>query len=256
MIRRDLPMAPPAVDPVTHAFFLDFDGTLVDIADHPEEVVLSPAMAAVLTRLSPAADGALAIVTGREITAIDRFMAPLHLPVAGVHGLERRGPQGVTSELPSRAASLDPIATRLEAFASARPGVLVERKRNAIALHYRQAPQFADDCRQIMLASFPPDGGFALVEGKCVYELRCDTHDKGGAIAAFLEEAPFAGRTPVFAGDDVTDEDGFTIVNRRHGISIKVGAGDTVARYRLDGPGQLATWLEDVVSLAPAGDTP
>ena len=240
-------MQPPSLlDLDEVAFFLDFDGTLVEIAPHPDAVRLAGETRAALERLQEATGGAVAIVTGREIEAIDDFIAPLRLPVAGVHGLHRRDALGVVYAQSADAAFLEAAQADLDAIAKANPGLLVERKSSSIALHYRSRP----DCERLCLAAMEKVAGLGpnivLLQGKMVVEARADGADKGSAVAAFMAEAPFAGRRPVFAGDDLTDEDAFRVVNQRHGISIKVGVGETRAGYRLADTGSFLGWLEAV----------
>jgi trehalose 6-phosphate phosphatase len=86
-----------------------------------------------------------------------------------------------------------------------------------------------------------------------VLEVKPKHADKGSAIAAFLGESPFAGRIPVFLGDDVTDEDGFRAVNDLGGISIRVGAGETEARYRLADEPAVEAWLGRVAEALDGG---
>lgn len=235
---------PLLTEPVTTAMFLDFDGTLVDFADHPDAVVLDARTRGCVERIYDRLDGALAIVTGRDIASVDRFFAPLRLPVAGVHGLTRRDSLGRIHEPPEAERSLAGLAENLEAFAARHTGLLVERKPGAAALHFRQRPDLARACRDEM-ARLTQGLDVTVMRGKAVIEARAGGADKGGAIAAFLKEPPFAGRCPVFAGDDVTDEHGFARVNALGGVTIKVGAGDSRAHYRVPGISEFRRWLCD-----------
>lgn len=236
--------APPLIDLERSALFLDFDGTLVGFADRPEGVHVAPEAVDHLARLAGRLSGALAIVTGRDIATIDTFLSPLRLPVAGVHGLAMRHGDGRIVEHDVQASDLDAIAAGMDAFAAGQEGLIVERKSKSVALHYRLSPAAGDDCREMAGRAAGRLPGYKVLEGKFVYEVRSDAADKGRAIAHFLEGAPFAGRIPVFVGDDVTDEDGFDMVNARGGLSIKVGEGETSARYRLDSPDDVVGWLE------------
>lgn len=226
------------------ALFLDFDGTLVEIAEHPEAVVLGDATRHALVVLSEQLDGALAIITGREIAAIDRFLNPLRLPVAGVHGLARRDAEGRLNPAPDNSEFVDDAAERLQSLVDAEDGLMLERKAGSLALHYRARPELEAAC--LTAFEYAVDGapGIELKRGKMVLEAKPVGTDKGTALIDFMSEHPFLGRTPVFAGDDVTDEDAFRQVNNLQGISIKVGMGPTLAQYRAGDTGEFLSWLE------------
>lgn len=223
------------IAPAQDALFLDVDGTLLQIAQHPDAVRVSEEVLAALAALLPALDGALALVSGRSIDNLDDLFAPLRLPCAGVHGLERRGADGIVHR-EDAAALLAPLRSPLAAFVERNPGLLLEDKGQSLALHFRNAPACADEA-EAFLRRLLADGGapLELKSGKMVLEVKPGNADKGTAIAAFLQEYPFAGRRPVFIGDDVTDEDGFAVVNAAGGLSIRVGQAGaaTVARHRL-----------------------
>ncbi|MEM8877750.1 MAG: trehalose-phosphatase [Pseudomonadota bacterium] len=237
---------------VPAALFLDFDGTVVEFADHPEDIAPPISLVPLLEKWSEQLDGALAIVSGRDIDSIDRFLSPLNLPIAGAHGMVRRGADGGVTSAFVDENELSMIAEKLENFAAGHAGSLVERKRHSVALHYRKVPYLADAADQSMLAALPKDSAFEILRGKMVVEARSKEAGKGRAIAAFLREPPFEHRRPVFAGDDVTDEDGFDAVNRMKGVSIKVGEGITRAEYRLSSPADLLRWLSEGISMQEA----
>lgn len=223
------------------AVFLDFDGTLVDLAATPDGVQLQPGVREALARLAARHGGALAIVSGRPIEQIDAMLAPLVLPVAGVHGVERRSLDGQLHVAPT--PDITPVLARAQSLAVLHPGLLVEHKRGAVALHYRLAPELEQLCLREMTAAVQACPGVLLLHGKMVLEAKPAASDKGGAIAAFMQEAPFAGRLPVFAGDDTTDEAGFATVQRLGGAGVKVGAGASVAQRRLASPDALRALL-------------
>jgi trehalose 6-phosphate phosphatase len=228
------------------ALFLDFDGTLVEIARDPDLVVVPPALPGLLAALTARQAGALALVSGRAITDLDRFLAPLQPLAAGLHGLERRLPDGQIE----RAAAprwVAEIAPEIELFAARHPGLRVENKRLTISLHYRGAPELAETVRQFIDACAAGLDHRAIVQlGKMVVELRPAGRDKGAAISAFMDQPPFAGRTPVFVGDDLTDEHGFSAVNRLKGVSIRVGTeGETSAAHSLPDVGAVHAWLQE-----------
>ncbi len=232
------------------AFFLDFDGTLVDLAPTPDAVVVPDALRHLLATLRDAADGALAIVSGRSIESIDALLAPLVLPVAGLHGAEWRDAQGTHVRQFAADARLQQMQAVLEEAVRDHPGMLLETKLVSLALHFRNVPERAAQALDaVQRAVAPFADAFVLQPGKMVFEIKPAGVDKGRAIAALLADAPFAGRTPCFAGDDLTDEAGFTAVNALGGLSIKVGEGDTAARIRVPSVAHMLAWLAQLAIL-------
>jgi trehalose 6-phosphate phosphatase len=226
------------------AFFLDVDGTLLDHADHPGAVRVGPGLRVLLEGLSAAAGGALALISGRSVEDIDRLFAPLRPAAAGQHGTERRSAGGVIHRHAPPLENLARAAADLVRLTAAREGLVFENKGMTLALHYRQAPQLhvlAEGEMRRLAAALGED--FELQAGKFVFELKPSGKDKGSAIAEFMAEAPFAGRVPVILGDDLTDEYGFEVVNRLDGHSIKVGQGETRARWRLADSAAVRRWL-------------
>lgn len=225
-------------------FFLDVDGTLVDIAAHPDAVTVEPATRELLCDLEDAAGGALALVSGRRLIDLDRLFAPTRFACAGQHGAERRCANGSLVLTGGGGASLPGVAAHLRELATAMPGLLVEDKGLTLSVHYRQAPDRADEARSLAARARDALGrDFVVEHGKMVFEIRAGGHDKGAAIAAFMREAPFAGRMPVFIGDDVSDEPGFAAINARGGLSLKVGGGITQARFGLPDAAAVRLWL-------------
>lgn len=224
------------------ALFLDFDGTMVDIAPQPHAVEVPEPLIGVLGRLNDYLQGAVAVISGRPIEQIDAFLRPLKLAVAGVHGAERRGADGALHLLQTH--PLDAIEEAACTLAASHPGLLMENKRGSIALHYRQRPELADLCLRTMQEAVDASPGMTLLKGKMVVEAKPGGASKGRVIEDFLREPPFAGRTPVFIGDDITDEAGFSTVQRLGGLGIKVGAGSTVAWRRLADPAALRRELQ------------
>ncbi|MBU2407747.1 MAG: trehalose-phosphatase [Gammaproteobacteria bacterium] len=223
------------------ALFLDFDGTLVALAATPEAIVVPPTLVSLLDELRERVGGALAIVTGRPIESIDRFLDPLRLPVAGEHGVQRRDARGQMQERP--AFDPAPIVGVAEALAREHPGLLVEPKHSGVSLHYRSAPELESVCRAVMESALTGRPQFELIHGKFVFEIKPASINKGSAIQSFMREAPFAGRVPVFAGDDTTDETGFAVVQPAGGGAIKVGAGPSLATHRLESSMAVLDWL-------------
>jgi trehalose 6-phosphate phosphatase len=228
------------------ALFLDFDGTMVDIAPAPDAVHVPGPLIATLEAVSSYLGGAMAVISGRPIAQIDDFLWPMVLPVAGVHGAERRQAGGMVHLLNTH--PLDEVEAAARALAKRHPALLVECKRGSVALHYRQAPDLEDLCLRAMKEAVDASPGLTLLHGKMVVEAKPGGASKGRAIEAFLQEPPFAGRLPVFVGDDVTDEVGFSTVQRLGGMGIKVGTGPTVAWQRLADPGTLRQQLEAVTA--------
>jgi trehalose 6-phosphate phosphatase len=210
-------------DPSDWALFLDIDGTLLDLAETPDAIVVPAGLAADLDALSKKLGGALALVTGRSLTLVDTLFQPFRFPVAGLHGAERRSTAGHLQRVP---VSIDFETMKRAIAAEARrwPGVLIEDKGAAIAAHYRLSPDLRDDVERMMERYFAEAGpDWALQRGKMVIEIRPSSADKGHAVDAFLSEPPFKGRRPLAIGDDVTDEAMFHAVNRIGGHSLKIG---------------------------------
>jgi trehalose 6-phosphate phosphatase len=239
------------------AFFFDFDGTLVELAATPDGVAVAPRVHSLLSELRSLSNGAVALVSGRGIADLDALLAPLRLPTAGLHGAERRDAQGAVQRLGVDAERIAQMARTLAEVVQANPGMLLENKGAGLALHYRNAPDkeaVARAAAERLVAQQGP--AYVLQPGKMVFEIKPNNIDKGRALDAFLGEAPFAGRRPLFAGDDLTDEKGFAVVNERQGISIKIGAGPSIAGARLDGVAALLDWLASIVATARAAPPP
>jgi trehalose 6-phosphate phosphatase len=214
----------PIPDPREAAFLLDMDGTLIDIAPTPDSVVVPPGLTDSLRALRGTCGNALAVVTGRPIDQVDRLLGDAPFAVAGEHGaVVRHGPglPIIVAELPSA-----PLAwiDRARDLAARHPGTAVELKRHGFVLHYRAVPEMGEVFQLAirgMLAEQPKD--FELLASKMAWEVRPVGVDKGRAVAALMTSSPFAGRMPVYVGDDVTDEDGIAEAERRGGVGLRVG---------------------------------
>lgn len=239
------PFLPPPLPKSEWAYFLDVDGTLIDIADTPDSVVVDKILLDLIARVFHATGGALALVSGRSISDLQSRIGMLNLPIAGQHGLERRDGSGRLWIHAAPPAAKSAIKEALSPILERHPGLLLEDKGLTLALHYRKAPHLAAYAQRLLsrLAE-AADSKLELQQGKCVIEVKPAGVDKGMAVAEYLAEAPFRSRLPVFIGDDLNDEHGFAEVNRLEGISIKVGNGPSCARYRLADVGEVRCWLE------------
>jgi trehalose 6-phosphate phosphatase len=237
----------PPLPGANACLFLDVDGTLVDFALKPDGVAVDQGLIDLLRGALKRTHGAVALVSGRPITQLDRLFAPLRLATAGVHGDERRDADGATHYICDEDERLRPARSALRALVSAWEGLIFEDKRSALAVHYRQAPQFKEEVRKTMTQlaqGLLPD--YELLDGNNVFELKPRSFNKALAIEAFLAEPPFRGRTPVFLGDDATDTDGFVAVERHGGVAIAVG--DRVsATWELADPHAVRAWLQAFV---------
>ena len=243
-----------ALTPETLAVLLDFDGTLVGIADRPEAVELKVHTVETLARLEHALDGAIAIVSGRSITDIDGFLGSRRFAVAGIHGLERRGSDGTLHADEYDLAALEEIAGALDQLTQEERGLWLERKTGSVALHYRQRPELEARCRAAAAAAIEERPEARLLTGKMVVEVKLSRRSKADAVADFMAEPPFSGRTPLYAGDDVTDEDAFRAVAELGGLSIKIGRGETVARYFVEDNEAFLDWLDRLSMRLAASD--
>ena len=236
--------APPAkIAPTDTAFFFDFDGTLAEIVDDPHAVLVEPRIREALHALHEISGGALALVSGRSIEQLDGMLHPLHLPAAGVHGLERRNGEGHVFRVEIDQEALVRLHGRIAKFVAEHAGLLTEVKPGSIALHYRKRPDLASASHALAARLAGEDDRLRVVFGKMVVEMKLAGRTKADAIADFMAEPPFLGRRPLFVGDDITDEDGFVALERWDGVSIKIGDGETRATHRLRDIAAFHDWL-------------
>ncbi len=227
------------------AYFFDIDGTLADVAPTPSEVRLEHDLHQLIRRLHEATGGALALISGRSIDDVDTIFGAPHLPAAGQHGLERRNSKGKISHHDATSEKLEHARSILREAVLRYDGLVLEDKGMSLALHYRAVPALASFAHRMMRGVHATMGAeYTILTGKRIIEIKPSGKDKGEAVREFMEERPFRGRTPVFVGDDVTDEHGFAVVNSLAGHSIKVGPGRTAARWRLDNVLAVRAWLE------------
>ena len=237
---------PPMLPLAECALFLDFDGTLLGIGPSPDAVTVDAALRTLLADLSRRCGGALALVSGRRIAALDALLDPLKLAAAGVHGFERRNASGMiaTPEPPDR-RSLEDARRRMERWVQAYPRLILEDKEFSLALHYRALPSLEPGLVEAVTDMVAHKRGLKVQRGAMVVEIVPEGADKGAAITEFMGETPFRGRQPVYAGDDLTDEPAFERVNSAGGVSIGVGvAAPTAARTRLGSVAELRAWLQ------------
>lgn len=220
------------------ALFLDIDGTLLEHASHPEGVTVDEPLRRLLRDAFFRLEGALALVTGRSIAMADRLFLPLELPIAGIYGLEMRMRPGDPVDAALEPKALSRVAERLTGRFASVDGVYFERKGPVVAIHIRAAPHMLEEIMEAAREALPELGGeYRIVAGNAGLELVPVSGVKASAIGRFMSSAPFVGRRPVFIGDDVSDESGFTYVNALGGLSIRV---------KPDGPTAAQAFLPDV----------
>ncbi|HEX2764461.1 MAG TPA: trehalose-phosphatase [Allosphingosinicella sp.] len=235
--------SPPPLDPASDALFLDFDGTLVELAEAPDAILVPADLRPLLARVAERLGGRLALISGRSLEDLQRHLGAAGLVMSGSHGVELAlsGAPPIPVEAPEGLAE---ARDALRAFAAGRSGLLLEEKPAGIALHYRQAPEREAECRDYC-AWLAEASGMALAEGKMVVELRPRGVDKGAALRRLMAEPPYAGARPCFVGDDFTDEDGFRAARALGGSGVLVGPPrPTAARWRLGGVAEVLAWLE------------
>lgn len=232
---------PPDLDPKRHALFLDFDGTFVDFAPEPDAIELRPGGRDLLKGLHQGMGGALALISGRQVANLDRHLAPLRLPAAGVHGHEIRVGDNVRTSADSDAMR----TARQRVSAAVPPGdpLEIEDKGAALVLHFRKHPDQAERAERLAREAAAGVDEIEVMRGNAIIELRLGGRDKGRAVGDLMKLDPFAGRIPVFVGDDTTDEDGFKAVQAAGGVGIKVGEGPTAAQSRLADISAVHAWL-------------
>lgn len=230
------------------SLFIDFDGTLVDVADQPDAVVVDDALDALLADLARRHGNRIALVSGRSIAQLDGFIGPLAHIIAlfGSHGSEYRWNGNAAH--PIRPASLDQVEHQMRHAAAAVPGAIVEPKSYGVALHYRLAPQYESGARALA-TKLAERFGLAVQQGKMMVEVRVAGSDKGVAVRTLMRRPEMAGTRPVFIGDDLTDEAGFAAAAALGGTGILVGQPRaTAAGYGLPDPAAVRRWLAGAVA--------
>jgi trehalose 6-phosphate phosphatase len=240
--------APPPLA-LDWCLFLDIDGTLVDFTDTPSQTEADAEVTDLVRSLHARLDGAVALVSGRAIDTIDALFMPLKLPASGLHGVERRDAAGALHGRDYSDKGLNGARAALNQLSKSYPGTLIEDKGRNIAVHFRLAPQFADAVRRTVFQIVAPlSERYQLQEGSLMLEIKPRGASKGRAVRAFMREAPFSGRRPVFIGDDLTDMDGFAAVEKDGGLSI--GVGERVhGQYHLHSVADVRRYLKEFLAI-------
>lgn len=244
VISTPIPVAPPPPGLLAGAsLFLDFDGTLVELAERPDAVAVDARLHAVMRRLVDRLDGRIAVISGRPAGQVMALFGETRITVVGSHGMEFRYADGRTG-LAERPRGLARAIAAMHALAARRPGVLVEDKPLGAALHFRQAPEAEAVCAALA-RDLVADRALQLQPGKMMVEVRAAGGDKGSAIRTLMAEPALIGTHPLFMGDDLTDEPGFAAAAELGGAGILVGpARATAARYGLNSVNAALAWLE------------
>lgn len=227
------------------ALLLDIDGTLLELAPTPRDVVVPPNLGATLLALHERLDGALALVSGRSLTDIDVIFAPLQFPAVGGHGAEMR----LSAESEAVASHAPPMDNELKrrfiAVSKLSPGIIYEDKGYSVALHYRLAPEFERAIYESVSAirADLPQAPIDILPGKFVCEIKRAGFTKATGVRELMDNAPFAGRSPIFIGDDVTDESVFAIMPSFRGVSFSVGRRAHGVNGQFRAPKDVRAWL-------------
>ncbi|MEM6491900.1 MAG: trehalose-phosphatase, partial [Pseudomonadota bacterium] len=236
---------PPPLDVARDALFLDYDGTLCGFTLDIMAATIDPAVANTLQRLAAALDGALGVITGRPLKDLDALAAPLKTAATGQHGHEVRLRPNAEPHYPIAAPKgFAELERELRAFEAAHSGVVVEAKGRNYCVHYRRNPAAAEAagrlCDRLAARCDPPAG---RMDGHLMTEITIPGAHKGVGLRILLKDAAFAGRRPVFFGDDISDEDGFRAATDLGGHGVLVGDRDSAAVYRVADVDAVHAWL-------------
>lgn len=234
--------------PDNAALFLDFDGCLVEIADRPDGITVPPELPGRLRRLHDWLGGAVALVSGRDVGDLRRYLPDFPGAIAGSHGAEMALPGGGIETVDGETLDVDVLHRQARELAGRDARLLVEPKPHGVSLHYRAAPDLAEWVKTTMAELALGYPMLGLQPAKMAVELRPKDAGKNRALARLMELPAFVGRVPIYAGDDVTDEIAIAEAQSRGGFGIKIGEGDTGARYRLEDPSALAGWLDSALA--------
>jgi trehalose 6-phosphate phosphatase len=231
------------------ALLLDIDGTILDIAPAPQEIWVPPALRHTLARLKDLTGGALALVSGRKLDDIDLMFAPLQLAAIGGHGAEIRSHPGAKPKRHAPSLGAD-LKRELAALSELGPGILIEDKGYALALHYRLAPHLGPALQAAIADIFAraPHHAVDILPGKFVFEVKPAGVNKGKAVSELMQHAPFADRHPIFIGDDTTDEPVFGVLAEFGGVGFSVGRIIAGTDGHFDTPADVRAWLARIVA--------
>ncbi len=241
------------IDLSDSAFLLDIDGTLLDIAPTPHAVVVPPELKTALPRLSRLTGGALALVSGRSLANIDGLFAPLVFSAIGGHGVEIRAP-GHPAGPPADHPIDDVLRNLLGVIATRIEGVMIEDKDYSIAVHYRRVPQRAAAVQAAVVTACKehPSDALEILPGKLVFEVKSRAYNKGKAVRELMTMTPFAGRRPIFVGDDVTDQSAFAVMREFDGLGFSVGERIEGLAGHFAEPSDVRTWIYNLVAAGEA----
>jgi trehalose 6-phosphate phosphatase len=237
------------LDLQTTAILLDVDGTLIEIAETPQEVHVPPTLKHTLSRLRDRLSGALCLVSGRPLADLDAMFDPLRVPIVGGHGAENR----LTANGEIKCAEAKPLDVSLRrkllAIATDTPGIIAENKGYSVALHYRLAPELERTLftHITRLCAQQPIDSVEILPGKSVFEVKPRAFNKGLAVEALMQVAPFAGRRPIFIGDDVTDESVFAVLPQFDGLGFSVGRELDGVQGMFATPREVRHWLYELM---------
>jgi len=252
-----LPPPPLPVGASRWALLLDVDGTLLDFADDPLAVEIHASLLDLLHRLHRALDGALALVSGRGLDDVDRLFGHPRWAAVGLHGLELRHADGSFRRIDVAPAQQVRMRDATRSLAARFDGVRVEDKGSAIALHCPRGPEQLSELHEAARELLRDLPGYELQPGRRVLEFKPADMDKGRAVRELLRRGTFAGRTPVYLGDDLTDEHAFAVINQQGGISVRVGSREpTLAHFTLSDPAATSQWLNRLFEALIHGTQP
>jgi trehalose 6-phosphate phosphatase len=233
----------PPFSPAESALFLDFDGALVEIAETPDSIHVPEKLETLLNALVDASDGATALVSGRSVAALRKFLPGFKGVLIGGHGAETEQDGTRRQLVEADPECVEHLVELVEAFAKCDPGYLAEAKPTGVVLHFRKNPDLRGSAYHFLETILHDISGFHIHHSKMAFEIRPDGASKDAAVERLMQEPPFEGRRPVYIGDDVTDEPALAYCRTCEGMAIKVGEGNTEGNYRLDGVSDVLAYL-------------
>ena len=240
-----MPLSEPVPPLDKTALFLDFDGTLVDIAPTPDGISVPSTLSSLLRQLYDACGGAIAIVSGRAVADLEAFLPNYVGTIVGGHGAEFRRDGILRQHAITGNRALPELCAEASRYVQDKPGLIVEQKPTGLVLHYRKAPDLHRDVEQFMSQLATSIDGLELHQAKMAIELRPDDIGKDKAVSHLVQTAPFLGKKAVFFGDDATDEPAMGSVLEAGGMACKVGGGESCAPVRFQSPSDVRRFLQD-----------